>query len=146
MAKYRWNWVELGTNIWETGNLRFQTTSTKRKGCMDNVWGKKANEKLCVGSCRRAANKEQIREALIDRRPDGGTTKKETFYSHTTKRKLLSTKTVFAQKYFIIQCFLTFAKFPHSWQFTMKNYPFEPNYISSELLFPLLLKWYCLLL
>ena len=96
------------------GKFKIPNNFHKKKRMYGQCVGKKTNEKLCVGSCRRAANKEQIREALIDRRPDGGTTKKETFYSRTTKRKLLSTKTVFAQKYFIIQCFLTFAKFPHS--------------------------------
>ena len=78
--------------------------------------GEKTNEKMCVGSCRRAANKEQIREALIDRRPDGGTTKKETFYSHTTKRKLLSTKTVFVQKYFSASVTFTNSHTPDSLQ------------------------------
>ena len=38
----------------------------------------KIDEELFVGSCRRAANKEQIREALIDQRLDERTTKKGT--------------------------------------------------------------------
>ena len=87
-GKVGWNWVKRRTNIWETENLRFQTTLIKRNpGCV----GKRKWRNVCVGSCRdeRAPNKEQIRGALIDH-PDWPTTKNdklEKIWFTITKRK-----------------------------------------------------------
>ena len=102
--------------------------SWKRFGLL--LQKEKIMTKLVSSNLKHLSNREQITDVLINCPDSGwnqdGGTKKETVNSFTAEKIENTTRTVFSlKKYFVTHCFFTSSKFPHSWQFTMKNYPFQ---------------------